>query len=309
MSEFRGEFREALVRFYPTTVKLPLWARPFALKKAISSLRISDVSVKLINRSFTLKGLMRSPYRPDIRPALDPAELITDIRAIASVDGTEIVEWMQISAAENIVMQARIAEYNAIGSQMIGQSGDSYIPGVVVEDLKFQSVTAANVSSSGYGVVVTPRGNFNVPTLGKSTGVFRDLLTWGSISYVGALQWTGNLLKWKSLASTPIREVVGFYMDSKGNTAPQFFVQQPPRPALTVTVRQVIESNDRQSITINFRDPTDYTSILSTKRFDVAAGQSQITFTLSAFPYVPPVIAEIQPENNKSTKLDEYVVT
>jgi len=49
-------------------------------------------------------------------------------------------------------------------------------------------------------------------------GIFRDLLSWGSMSWLGSLQWVGNLLKWKELASTPIRDAIGFFMDLRGNT-------------------------------------------------------------------------------------------
>lgn len=305
-----SEFREALVRVYPTTVRLPLWARPITLKQAIRSLRISDVSVRRISETFSLKGLMKSPYRPDIRPALHPEEVLPLIQSMAPIDGREVVEWMQISAAENVVMQARIAEYNALGSQMTGTSGDAYVPGVVVEDIKFQAIMGADVATQGYAPVVTPRGNFNVPNLGKSPGIFRDLISWGSISYnVGGIQFTGNLLKWKDLASTPIQQTVGFYMDKKGNTAPLFFVQQPTRPALTVVVKQTYTSNDKQTITINFRDPTDYTKVLGSKQVDVPAGTAEVSYTVSAFPYVPPVVAELQPKDNVQTKLESYTVT
>jgi len=304
-----SEERETKVKFFPTILKLPLWARPFTLRTALLSLKIGDITVRKISEIFTLRGLLKSPFRPEIRPVLHPLEIFEDIRTIAPVDGSEVVEWMQISAIENIVMQARIEEYNAIGSQLVGASGDGYIPGVVVEDIRFESVLGSHVSSRGFAVAYTPRGNFNVPSLGKLTGIFQDLITWGSISWVGAVQYTGNLLKWKSLAPTPITQPVGFYMDYRGNTAPNFFVQQPPRPMLTATIRQQFESSDDQTIVINFRDPLNYTRILTTRQFDIAKGVSEVTYTLSAFPYVPPLIVEIQPQNNIQTKLNQYVIT
>lgn len=304
-----SEFREALIRVYPTTVRLPLWVRPITLRQAIMSLRISDVSVRRISESFSLRGLMKSPYRPDLNPMLHPEEILPEIQSMASIDGREVVEWMQISAAENVVMQARIAEYNALGSQMTGTSGDPYIPGVIVEDIKFQSIMGVDVATQGYAPVITPRGNFNVPNLRKSTGIFRDLISWGSISYnIGGIQFISNLLKWKDLATTPIRQTVGFYMDNKGNTAPLFFVQQPTRPALTVVVKQTYTSNDKQTITINFRDPTNYTKVLGSKQVDVPAGTAEVSYTVSAFPYVPPVVAELQPKDNVQTKLESYTV-
>jgi len=118
-----------------------------------------------------------------------------------------------------------------------------------------------------------------------------------------------NLLKWKSLAETPINQAVGFYRDSAGNVAPQFFVQQPTRPALTVTVKQVFSSDTDQTLNINFRDPTNYAKVLGSKKVDIAAGTCEVTYTVTAFPYVPPLIAEIQPQDKTNTNLQQYTVT
>jgi len=296
------------VRFYPTTVRLPAWVRPLAIQGALARLRISEPEVKLLDPEFRLTGLARSPYKPEYDLALDSSAILRRVSAEVAIDGVEVVEWMRISAAENTVMQARINEYNRLGSQLVGQSGDGYIPGVIVEDLKYVSQTGATVRSQGFATVATPRGNFNIPSLGKNPGIFRDLLSWGSMSYVGAVQFTGSLLKWKSLAETPITQAVGFYMDAVGNTAPNFFVQRPPRPALSVTVRQTISSDDKQTLKINFRDPTNYSNTVGTKSVAIAKGTNQVTFTVSAFPYVPPLIAEIQPEDKRQTKLEAYTV-
>jgi hypothetical protein len=222
-----------------------------------------------------------------------------------------VVETMSVHncAAENAVLQARIAEYNRLGSELAGANGDGYIPGVVVEDIKFQSQSGATVSSQGYAIATTPRGNFNVPSLKKAPGVFKDLISWGSMSYLGAIQFNGTLLKWKSLAETPINQTVGFYMDTRGNVAPNFFVQQPTRPALTVTVTQVFSSDQSQTLKLNFRDPTDYSRIVGSKNVSIASGTSQVSYTVSAFPYVPPIVAEIQPQDSIQTKLESYTVT
>lgn len=303
---------EAPVKLYPTVFTRPLWCRQLSLQLSLSNIKISDPSVRLLSSEFNLRGLCSSHYMPKIPVTLESREAYERLSTEIPVDGREIVEWMLISAAENAVMQARISEYNrlppAMSPQLVGNSGDPYIPGVIVEDIRYASETGSTVSSRGFAVAQTPRGNFNVPSGKKSAGVFKDLITWGSISWMGALQWTGNLLKWKSLAETPITQSVGFYMDNAGNVAPNFFVQKPSRPSLTVTVRQVISCNNRQTLNINFRDPTNYSNVLGTKKVDVASGTNQITYTVSAFPYVPPLIAEIQPQDNIQTKLDEYVV-
>jgi hypothetical protein len=287
-----------------------VWARSLSIGTALTRLSISEPKVKLISSEFVKeKGLARSLYKPELPAALHPKDILSTIRLDAPTDGVEIVEWMQIAAAENTVLQARIAEYNRLGSQQVGQSGDGYIPGVVVEDIKYVSQAGATVSSQGFAVASTPRGNFNVPSLKKAPGIFRDLISWGSMSYLGSVQFGASLLKWKSLAETPITQTVGFYMDARGNAAPNFFVQQPPRPALTVTVRQRFSSDQNQTLKLNFRDPTDYSRTVGSKSVDIASGESQATYTVSAFPYVPPLIAEIQPQDQVQCKLEEFVVT
>jgi len=261
-------------RFYPTTLRLPVWARPLTLPRALRTFKVSELRARVISREFRLeRGLMRSPYKPTFRPVLDPADILNSIRAEAPVDGREIVEWMQIS------------------------------------DIKFNSETGSRIRTRGFAIATTPRGSFNVPSLGKNPGVFRDLISWGSISYVGTVQWIGSLLKWKSLAETPIRQTVGFYRDYRGNSAPNFFVQRPTRPALTVRARQRFSTDEDQTLTINFRDPTNYTRVVGSRSVDIARGESEVTYTVSAFPYVPPTIAEIQPEDDTQTKLEEFVVT
>jgi hypothetical protein len=151
-------------------------------------------------------------------------------------------------------------------------------------------------------------GRFNVRAPGKGYGVFRDLISGGTIGWVGGCQWCGNLLKWKELAKTPIRQSTGFFMDHRGNVLANFFEQLPPRPALSVTVRQRFSSSDRQTIRMTFRDPTDYSRVLGERSVDVAQGQSEVSWTMSAFPYVPPVVSQVEPSDGVETSLDEYVV-
>jgi hypothetical protein len=298
------------VRLYPTTFRLPLWVRRATLGTSINRLSISDLTARQISPTFELeRGLMRGLYKPEFPIALNPNTLMSKMVTIAPTDGIEIVEWMQISGVENIVMQARIAEYNRLGSELAGQSGDPYIPGVTVEDITFNADTGAAVRTRGFGVATTPRGGFNVPSLGKMPGVFRDLISWGSMSYLGSYQWIGSLLKWRSLAETPIRDTVGFFRDSVGHVAPNFFVQIPSRPALSVVVRQRFSSDKDQTLGVNFRDPTNYSRTVGSKSVAIAKGESEVTYTVSAFPYVPPVVCEIGPEDNTQTKLEEFVVT
>ncbi len=297
-------------RLYPTTLRLPMWARGLTLGPAIRTFRVSEPRVRAISPTFIKeRGLTRALSFPEVRPTLDPLEALAQIRTEKPLVPGEIVGWMQIAGAENAVLQARMREYNRLGSEMDAQSGDPYIPGVSVGDVYFPSrLRGASVRSQGFAVASTPRGDFRVPALGKSTGIFRDLISWGSAPRLYSAQWIGNLIKWRSLAETPIRQTVGFYRDNAGNTAPNFFVQQPTRPALSVTVRQRISSDKDQTLNINFRDPTNYSKVMGSKSIAVARGENEVVYSLSAFPYVPPTVAELQPQNGTSTKLEEYVV-
>jgi len=297
-------------RFFPTLAALPVWCRPLSIPTVLTTLRISEPRVRLVSPRFVKeRGLARSLYMPRKPRILDPVEIIESLKAEAPVDGVEVVEWMQLSAAENAVLSARMEEYNRLGSQIVSGSTDSYIPGLIVEDCRVRSERGYTVGTRGFAIAETPRGDFNIPRLRRSTGIFRDLITWASMYYQATIQHCETLLKWKSLAQTPIRQTVGFYMDSRGNAAPNFFVQQPPRPALTVRVRQRFSSNVDQRLTLNFRDPTDYTRVAGSRNVDIAAGENEVTYTFSAFPYCPPVIAEIQPQDGAQTKLDLYEVS
>lgn len=298
----------AETRMYPTAVRLPMWARTVGLRSALSTLRISQPSVSKISDRFSLDNLLESFLRPDLPKALNPSDYLSAIRGLAPVDGSEIVSWMQISAAENVVMQARIREYNLSGSRMEGQSGDPYIPGVIVGDSRLRSERGSRLSRRGFGIADTPRGRFDFPNLEGRPGIFRDIIEWASSSWVGRIQWVGNLLKWLTLSETPIRDAIGFFMDRRENVAPNFFVQMPSRPALTVHVRQRFSSDDAQTLSLNFRAPSNYTNVRGSKSASIDAGESQVEYDLSAFPYVPPLVAEIQPENGRETVLEEYVV-
>lgn len=298
-------------RVYPTTLRMPIWARPLAITQAISTLRISEIEVKQISDIFEKEaGLLRPLALPDLPPAFDPREYFEEVQTAAPVDGTEVVDWMQVSAVENAVLSARMAEYNRLGSQMVARSGDGYVPGVYADDCFIYRIqTGADVASAGYGIARTPRGNFQFPHLGGSTGIFRDLISWASESRPGGIQWNASLIKWKSLAETPIGETVGFYRDWMGNSAPNFFVQKPTRPKLSVTVRQRFSSSDPQTLGIIFREPSNYSQNVGTKSVAIAAGTHDVSYTVSAFPFVPPLVAEIQGANGVDLKLDAYEVS
>lgn len=297
------------LRYYPTIARLPAWSPPAIAKRAVRTLKIGDVKVEKISDNINKNGLARSPFKPEIPPYLDPRNMLDHILEGISVDGVEVVDWMLGAFVDNVTLSMREIEYNLAGSQMVSKSGDGYIPGVRVEDIHVKSQVGRTVNNHGYYIVITPRGNFNVPIKKKAIGIFKDLLTWGSNSYLGSVQFTANLIKWKDLVTTPITKTIGFFMDRWGNIAPNFFVQKPRRPSLSVTSTIQLGSNDSQTIRLNFLDPTDYTNVVGTKSFDIAPGTSNITFTLTAIPFVPALISQIQPTDGVGTQLNSYDTT
>jgi hypothetical protein len=300
-------FEEVRQRFYPTRARLPMWFRPVLAMTAFQSLRVQGLDVRRLSDRFDVSGLIRSPLRPDFPVTLNPADHLPRIREMAPIDGTEIVEWMHTAFAENIVLTARIEEYNRIGSQIVGTTGDCAVPACIVEDVRFRSQLGSEIQRQGYAVVVIPQGSYNVPAGGAQTGIYKDLLTWGSVPWVGSYQWTGVLLKWKELAETPINQSVGFHMDSACNTAPQFFLATPPRPKVMARHVITLSLNKDQKVKLVYRNPSDYTRVLANFTVDVPQGTSDVIVTFVGFP-VPPMVAEIQPERCVQTKLERYEV-
>ena len=306
----------AVIRHYPTTLDMPLWAGSLTIKTAIAGLRITaeeEIEVRRIG-DFDPEavGIMRSPLRPDLPPTLDPKPVEEAMASEAPIDGREIVDWMIDAAVNNIMLAAREAEYNRAGSQLSSESGDAYIPGVRVQDVQFVSERAKTIIDRGFAIGRTGRGDFRVPTretAKKAVGVFRDILSWGSISKIGAVQWVGNLLKWVDLARTPIERAIGFFRDRAGHVAPQFIEQVPPRPQLRVNVTIELSTDTSQDVVLRFRDPTDFTNIAGERTVNVPEGTNTVTFSMTAYPYVPPLVTEIQPQDNTQASINLYRVT
>jgi len=304
-----------------TRLKFPAWCKGLLLRPAIKSFKIKDIEITDVSSKFDLDKLAL-PFGED-REILDtifkavkrvggwlhPAEVYEALKKLHPPDGREMVEWMFISTAEALTLRARMNEYNQqAGAYATGNATDPRFPGLEVEDVRFLSESGRTIRRRGYGIVETPRGRYNVPFPGKATGIFKDHVSWGSTSYAGAVQWTASLIKWKRFLETPIRQRVGFYMDFRGNTAPNFFAQIPSMPKPRCHLLMRFSSDRDQTITIRFRDPTNYSSVLGERKLRVRKGRAEVSTTITGYPYVPPVVSEVQPENNAQTTLDLYVV-
>jgi hypothetical protein len=253
-------------------------------------------------------GLARPETLAWVVNAIDSSIARERVSRDVPVDGVEVVEWMQFAAADNAVLEAMEMEYNRLGSQVLSGSGDPYIPGVRVGDLRGESVRGEVVSRRGYGIVRTPYGDFRVPVRGKTTIAIRDLLAWATIPWVGYIQWVLTLIQWRDLASIPIRQRVRFF-SSNGLVAPQFFqyIARLPLPLVMFTIRMT--SDRGQEVTIRGRGSRgSYEVVLYEARFKVERGESEVACNIVGVPFVQSHTIEIQPSDNTQTVLDSFEV-
>jgi hypothetical protein len=269
------------------------------------SLRIALSSVKLRRAEFDLEGgLLRSSLLPWVPVAVDSGAAMEYIAGEAPIDGVEVVEWMHYSASDQAVFGAMADEYNRLGSQLLSGSGDAYIPGVRVGDLRGQSIPGREVASRGYGTVLTPRGSFNVPVGGKATFAREDILAWAALPLCSGVQWCLTLLQWRDLAKLPVRERVRF-ASSSGLVAPNFFSFTPKLPVPLVTLRMGLTSDKDQRMVVRGRGVKgSYHSILFEDSFEISSGENEVIYNVLGFPYVSSFTLELAPSDHTRTVLD-----
>lgn len=266
------------------------------------TIRLEKASLK--RPEFDLeRGLSKSSLLPWIPIAIDSSKTLLTIREKAPI-AHDVVEWMQIAASDNAVFDAMCQDYNRLGSELLSASGDGYIPGVRVGDLRVQSVSGGTVRSQRYGTVVTPRGNFNVPTMGKATFAVKDILAWGAIPNPGTgIQWVMSILQWRDLASLPVSERVRFG-GSNGLVAPNFF-SVSPLPVPLIMLRMGFTSDKPQTVVIRGRGTKGaFQDVLFEDKFDIEAGESEVLYSISSFPIVPNFTLALQPSDGTQTVVD-----
>ncbi|MFQ6076361.1 MAG: hypothetical protein ACE5Z5_09560 [Candidatus Bathyarchaeia archaeon] len=265
----------------------------------------SRTPVTLKRPEFDLrKGLVKSPTLPWIPIAVDSVVARETVSGEAPVDGVEVVEWMHYAAADNAVFDAMAEEYNRLGSVLLSGSSDAYIPNRRVGDIRGVSVRGATVSRRGYGEVDTPQGRFRVPNGGKATFAKGDILAWGAIPWCRTVQWVLSLLQWRELARAPITDRVRF-AGSDGLVAPNFFSVATRLPVPVATMRIGLTSNRSQTMALKGRGTKgSFEDVLFEDKFDVEAGESEVTYTVFGFPVAPAFTLELQPSDNTETILD-----
>jgi len=269
--------------------------------------------VKLLEPEPDLKtGLATSSTLNWLPIAIDSADLMETLSREAPTDGIEVVRWMHYAAADNAVFEAFEEEYSICsasgGGRIASRSGDGYIPGLRVANLRAASWKGSIVRRRGYSEVYTPRGTFRVRVGGKALFANRDMLAWACLLAAWAVQYAITLLQWLNLAKAPITKRVRF-PSSHGRVAPNFFSISTRIPSPICVMRIGITSNKPQKIMIRGRGTKGaYQNVLFSDSFEVEKGQNEVIYNVAGFPVVPRFTLELQPENNTKTVLDYLYV-
>ena len=281
----------------PTLELPPLPPRPAS---------IQNLSVKVIG-DYNEMGISRPRTRIDAPATLSYDKIHDYVSGIAPTTDPAVVDWMVEAGANDLVCEMVEEDYAKAGSSLLTKTDDPYIPGCMLEDIRFRQERGRVVTERGYSTIVTPRGNFSVPVPGKATGVFEDMLCWGCVTEAWMIQWVGVLLKWKELATNPQSRIR--FPNFRGLVAPQFIAHEAegPSPINFVTMR--ISTDKAQTIRVVYRELSDYTQQITNMDIALQKGQNEITYGIYVLPYVPKMAVQIQPEDNANTILDSYTAT
>lgn len=302
---------------FPTLLSIPDWdviRRPPSIKAGPLSIppllprpaMVSNLSVKVIG-DYNEEDLCSAPSNPEAPVTLSYDSIKGHVERIAPIEDPAVVEWMQYSGTEDLICEMTQEEYRRAGSNLVSVSGDPYIPGCRVDDISYKSERGEVVAGRGNGVLVTPRGNLNVPVPGKTTGIFEDMLCFGAISNAWPVQWAGSLLKWKNLTKNPSSRIR--FPSFAGLVAPQFIGHEADMAFPTNFVTMDISSDKAQTMKVKYREPSDYTQEITSLDIDLREGRNEVSYTLFMLFYVPTMVVELIPEDMSSTILDSYSVS
>ena len=294
--------------YFPTRALLPPWTTRAAQAEGERRFDLGEIRVSKLSPKFDIEELKlcRSSLFPHLPAALNSLDIQSTIEHEVPVDNVEIVGWMHDSAADNAILTARMEEYNKY-SQIVGRSGDGYIPGVRVSDIYFAKTRGYTVASERKGTLVTPRGRITIPLGGGNTLIASDLLAWGGIRSTSWIQYSCQALKWLRLAATPITSSIGF-PSFAGIVAPNFFLQKPDEEGKRARTSITMASNKSRRIPIVYRSSSDYTKVVDRASLPLDSGVNEISFIVASYPSVPTVVLHVKPEPETELVLREYRV-
>ena len=261
--------------------------------------------VRLVN-PFSLDEFLSGLPRPKVLQWLPPiinSEIAkTIIASEVPIDNREIVEWMHEAAANLAVLDVFAQTVESNRGRVVFTSGDPYIPGVRDSQWYVRSEPGSVVSTRGYGVVVTPYGEVQVP-IGKRTIVFRDVLAWASITHVSPLQWVINLIRFDELPKTPITSKINF-PNTGGFVAPVFVSVSTRIPSPFAILRVGMTTDKHQTVVLRGRSAGDYTRVVFEESISVDGGENEFILSVFGFPIVPQFVLELQPEDRTTSALN-----
>ncbi|RLI83672.1 hypothetical protein DRP04_00705 [Archaeoglobales archaeon] len=294
-----------------TLIQLPLWSTAEFLAE-LKGKTISVTKAKISYRSKDFSDILADMVAVDWIDRkfqnIDTDKIIDMIRSKIPVDESEIMEWMQEAFAANCVISVMSENYKPVGGVVIGKSSDPYIPGLHVQDISFLKEIGKTISERGYAQVKSPYGIDRLNVLSKLTLVKSRMLAWAANTYVAFKQWTGVLLKWLKIPSSPIRGHVSNVV-VKGLASPQFIAHIPPRFGLKNTVYMDIASDRNQIVNMTFRDPRDYTVKLGSIKLPLRENAvAKVKFKLRSFAGVPPLLVQYECPENGLIDVQRYEV-
>jgi len=301
-------FDEKIGNVYPTRMALPDWFGTLSIdtfnriKKLVIVAAVDEINVV---GDYNENDLLNSEVYNE--PAtLDYDAVLSWANQNIPIEEPDVLEWMVEATALNAYMWARAREYARAGSLFVAASGDPYIPGVRIEDLYFTKETGNAVATKGYCVIVTPQGKFNCSVPGKRTITTKNILAWAYSLRAYIKQWLGGILKFKDIAINPSSRI-GF-VNMGGLVAPLFIGHQPSRRAFRNIVEMSITTDKAQTVTVTGRAPTDYSVSYFSFKANLREGQNVIKYKIRGLFGVPPMVIEIQPQDQTKTALDYYKV-
>jgi hypothetical protein len=269
------------------------------------TIRVRGMSSTQVASDYDEGNLMGSDLY-DEPVTLNPSEQMSWARRTTPLDEPDVTDWMVPAKAAVASLKARSREYSRAGSSMIVGVSDPFTPGLNNGPMIFESITGSQVSDNGAASVKFPDSDsIDIPAPGAKSIIKENLLGWGAALDLQDRQWVGALTRVEELSVNPSDEI-GF-PNIQGITSPLFIGHRPRRPALLNDVSMGFKSNIEQEVKINLRSVSDYTNVLSEVTRTIPKGKSNVNFRLFGLG-VPPMVAEITPENESQTILTNYDV-
>jgi hypothetical protein len=288
------------VRYRTSRMRLPSWVDYNVMTEGVDDIASAsiDLSINRISEARPLEVLRDTRIFNNVSKEFRASNLVEEFQEKAPVDGTEIVgDWMHQGSADKAVIESWAREYGRNSAVDTG-SGDPTAPHdlIGVSDFHFDPEPATDVVSRGRARFNTPNGTVEVPNQ-DGTAVFNeDNIGVAAANAKSGYQWNGTAGQFRELAETPIQESVSF-PKLEGYAVPNVFNQAPNEESEQQKVSFNVSALSEQDVKFAFRNPNDYTEIISENSLTVPEGTSQIEFEMAASPAVPPLVTEMNPSN------------